>query len=171
MRVLKAVKERRSIREFLPKKVPSPLVSALTEALIWAPSAGNLQARRFYFVFNRKMRQRLAAAALNQAFIAEAPLAIIACTDSTIGSRYGARGVGLYSVQDVSASLMGMMLVAHEEGLGTVWVGSFDEETVSEILHLPGTLRPVAIVPVGFPRHVPAAPARVSIDEAVVMVR
>ena len=46
---------------------------------------------------------------------------------------------------------MGMMLVAHENGLGTVWVGAFMEEEVFDLLKLPGNLCPVAIVPVGYP--------------------
>ena len=93
------------------------------------------------------MKKSLAAAALNQNFIAEAPLVIVGCTDSRIALKYGERGVFLYSIQDVACSIMGMMLVAHENGLGSTWVGAFNEEAVSGVLSLPRHLRPVAIVP------------------------
>jgi nitroreductase len=62
---------------------------------------------------------------------------------------------------------MGMMLVAHENGLGSVWVGAFYEDAVSEILKLPTNLRPVAIVSVGYPSKIPSPPPRVSREEAV----
>ncbi len=171
MTILNAVKERRSIRKFLPKEISEEIIEKLKEALIWAPSAGNLQARKFYFVFKKEVKEELARAALNQNFIAKAPLAIVACTDSNIRMHYGERGVNLYTIQDVAASIMGMMLVAHELGLGTVWVGAFYEDEVSRVLNLTENLRPVAIVPVGYPSAIPKAPARVSKEYAVETVK
>ncbi len=167
MTILDAVKERRSIRNFENRQIPDNVVDKLKEAIIWAPSAGNLQARKFYFVFNGSVKKQLASAALNQDFIAKAPLSIVACTDSQIRLHYGERGAHLYTIQDVSASIMGMMLVAHEEGLGSVWIGAFDEEKVSKILSLPDNLRPVAIIPVGYSSSIPLPPERVSTDYAV----
>ena len=167
MDILKAIKERRSIRNFQKKDIPKEIVDKLIDALIWAPSAGNLQARKFFFVKDAKLKEDIAAAALNQDFIAESPLVIVGCTDSRISSRYGERGVYLYSIQDVAASIMGMMLVAHENGLGTVWVSAFREEEVFDLLKLPGNLRPVSIVPVGYPVKILSPPPRVSPKEAV----
>lgn len=170
MDVMQAIRERRSIRHFTDYKVPEKTVDRLIDALIWAPSAGNLQSRKFYFVRDDVLKMKLAAAALNQIFIAEAPLVVVGCTDSIIASRYGERGINLYTIQDVAASLMCMMLAAHEIGLGTVWVGAFREKEVANALKLPGNLRPVAIVPVGRPARVPEAPPRVAIEDAVVMI-
>jgi len=167
MDILKAIRERRSIRSFQKKDIPKEIVDKLIDALIWAPSAGNLQSRKFFFVKDAKLKEDIAAAALNQDFIAESPLVIVGCTDSRISSRYGERGAYLYSIQDVAASIMGMMLVAHENGLGTVWVGAFREEEVFDLLNLPGNLRPVSIVPVGYPVKIPSPPPRVSREEAV----
>ncbi len=170
MDILKAVKERRSIRDFQKKKIPDELLDKLTEALIWAPSAGNLQARKFYFIKDDQIKKRIAAAALNQNFIAEAPLVIVGCTDSRISFKYGERGVYLYSIQDVAVSIMGMMLVAHEHGLGSTWVGAFNDDEVFRVLNMPKHLRPVAIVPVGYPSKIPHAPPRASKKEAVEVI-
>jgi nitroreductase len=167
MDVMRAIRERRSIRQFTGYDIPEEDAEALMDALIWAPSAGNLQSRKFYFVSDDVIKMRLAVAALNQGFIADAPLVVVGCTDSVISSRYGDRGEALYTIQDVSASIMCMMLAAHEMGLGTVWVGAFREEEVSRVLDLPSNLRPVAIVPVGRPARVPKAPPRVTRSEAV----
>ncbi len=144
----------------------------LVEAIRWAPSAGNMQSRKFYFIFDQEIRKKLAEAALHQNFIAQAPLAVVACLDRRIAARYGDRGVNLYSIQDVAASIMNLMLVAQELRLGTCWVGAFNEFDVVEILDLPDHLRPVAIVPVGYPGKVPAGrQKRIPTVEAVQMVR
>lgn len=165
--VLKIIKERRSIRSFQKKDIPEEIINKLIEAIIWAPSAGNLQSRKFYFIKDDQIKRDIAYAALNQNFIAEAPLVVVGCTDSRISTRYGDRGVNLYAIQDVACSIMNMMLVACENGLGTVWVGAFKESAIHEILNLPRNLRPVAIIPVGYPSRIPSAPERVSIKEAI----
>lgn len=171
MDVFKAVTERRSIRKFQDRDIPYDMVERLIKAILWAPSAGNLQSRKFYFITEQGIKDALAKAALSQRFIQKAPLVIIGCTDSNIYSGYGDRGVTLYSVQDVSCSIMGMMLVAHEMGLGTVWVGAFHEGEVTETLKLPGHLRPVAIVPVGWPDKAPSPTYRVPAEEAIVWIK
>ena len=171
MDILEAVKGRRSIRRFKNTPLPAPLLRMLEDSLLEAPSAGNLQSRRFYFVFRDRTRKRIAEAAYRQDFITEAPLAVVCCADLTIAKRYGERGRTLYCLQDVAASIQNLMLVAYSLGLGTVWVGAFDEKEVSRILELPDHLRPVAIVPVGFPDEKPARPGRDPREEAILHLR
>ena len=167
MEVLTAVMERRSIRSFLPREIPGPVMDRLVDALIWAPSAGNLQSRRFYAVKDRPLRQKLAVAALHQNFIVDAPVVFVCCVDSAISSHYGSRGTDLYCIQDTAVSTMAKMLVAHENGLGTCWVGAFHEKEVAKILGLPPNLRPVALVPAGYPEKVPRPTPRISRKQAV----
>lgn len=160
MDVLEAILKRRSIRKFKNKEIEREKIEKLKEALIWAPSAGNLQARKFYFVFNEKKKKELARAALNQDFISQAPLVIVGCCDLEKISWYGERGKNLYTICDVSAAIENLMLVAVEEGLGTCWLGAFDEEKVFEILNLPKNEKPIVIVPVGYLKETPEPPER-----------
>ncbi len=165
--VLNIVRQRRSIREFQKKEIPRDVVRKLIDALLWAPSAGNLQSRKFYLITDGALKRKLAVAALNQYFIAEAPLVVVGCADKRIGGHYGERGISLYSVQDVACSLMSMMLVACENRIANVWVGAFREAEVVEILGLPAHLRPVAIIVMGYSDSAPRAPRRVAVDDAV----
>ncbi len=167
MTVRDAVRNRRSIRDFRDRSIPDDVIEELIEALLLAPSAGNLQSRKFYFVTSEEIKRGLARAALNQQFISRAPLVVVACTDKSISARYGDRGVNLYAVQGVSASIMSLMLTAVERGLGTVWVGAFNEFEVYELLDLPHNLRPVALVPVGYPTKVPQAVPKKPREELV----
>ncbi len=118
-----------------------------------------------------KTKEKLVEAASGQSFIAQAPLVVVGCTDEKISNYYGERGGNLYSICDVSASIQNLMLSAHSEGLGSVWIGSFDEKEVSKILNLPKNLRPVAIVPVGYPAEKPSPPPRVSKEEAIEFIK
>ena len=170
MSLLEIIKKRRSVRKFQSKEIAKNIVDELVEALIWAPSAGNLQSRKFYIISNAGVKDDLVKAALGQRFIAEAPLVIVACADMRIGTYYGRRGTDLYALQDVAASIQNFLLLAHEHGLGTVWVGAFDEDSVTEALKLSKQLRPVAIVPVGYPAEHPSTPQRISREKAVEFV-
>ena len=123
MSIIEIIKKRRSIRAFEEKEIEKEILDELKEAIIWAPSAGNLQSRKFYFVFNEETKKKLAIAALNQNFIAKAPLVIVACCDLERVSWYGKRGESLYTICDVSASIENLMLLAAEKGLGSCWVG------------------------------------------------
>ncbi len=134
---------------------------------MWAPSAGNLQSRKFYFIFNQTIKKDLVKAALGQSFIAKAPVVIVGCVDLRIKDHYGERGVNLYAIQDVSASIQNVLLVAHELGLASVWIGAFCEDEISRILKLPRFLRPISIIPVGYTSVHPRAPGRVSVEDAI----
>jgi nitroreductase len=79
--------------------------------------------------------------------------------------------VNLYSIQDVAASVMNLMLIAHELGLGSVWVGAFNEFEVFEMLDMPHNLRPIAIIPVGYPSKIPKPTPRATQNEIIEFVR
>lgn len=170
MEILEIIKKRRSIRKFQPKEIQKEKIDKLIEALIWAPSAGNLQARKFYFVFNKDIKEKLARAASDQKFITQAPLAVVGCTDDEIQWKYGERGKTVYSICDVAMAVQNMMLVAAEQGLGTCPVGAFNEEEVIKILNLPKNLRPIIIVPAGYPEKIPKTSSRVSQNEAIALI-
>jgi len=171
MEVKEAIRGRRSVRRFQDRPIPVRDMELLMEALRWAPSAGNLQARRFFFILDKQTRAAVAGASLAQMFIATAPLVVVACADMERISHYGARGKNLYVIQDVAVAVENMMLQAHELGLGSTWVGAFDEAAVSGILDLPEWLVPMAVVPVGYPAgKPPSAPRRLEIDEIVTVI-
>ena len=59
------------------------------------------------------------------------------------------------------------LLMAIENGLGTCWVGAFNEKEVSKILQLPSHIRPVAIIPIGYPKEKPIPTPRIDIKELI----
>ncbi|MFX0114878.1 MAG: nitroreductase family protein, partial [Candidatus Hodarchaeota archaeon] len=103
---------------------------------------------------------------LQQRFIAQAPAVFVVCANlNRSSSRYGTRGSSLYAIQDAAAATQNILLTAVDMGLGTVWIGAFDENKASEILNLPSNVRPLAIIPIGMPSEEPAAPPKRNIDD------
>lgn len=68
---------------------------------------------------------------------------------------------------DLSIATSYMILEAHDQGLGTCWLGSFDEEKTKEILEIPEGVRVVAMTPLGYPDESPEMRKRKSMDEIV----
>jgi len=168
MDVLEAIKGRRSIRAFKNQDVPAETVEELIDAARWAPSAGNIQPWEFIIVRKPRIKRRLVEAALGQMFIEEAPVVIIVCANEERSSQgYGARGKTLYCIQDTAAATQNIHLTAYSLGLGTCWVGAFREEETREVLKIPQGIRPVAIIPVGYPAEVPTAPSKKPISQMV----
>lgn len=166
--VFDAIKERRSTRAFKEDEIPQATVTRLVEAACHAPSAGNVQPWQFFVVTDPEKKKGLMAAALGQSFVSQAPVVIVVCAEPELsGSKYGRRGSELYCIQDTAAAVQNILLGAHALGLGTCWVGAFEETGVSEILELPANLRPVALIPVGHPARESRMPARRSVQEVV----
>lgn len=167
MEILEIIKKRRSIRKFKSESFPKEMLEKLISALIWAPSAGNLQSRKFYFVFNQKLKEEIALASFGQMFIKSAPLVIVACGDKKIEKKYGERGKSLYMICDTSLSIGNLMLTAESLGLGTCFVGGFDPKKIKKILKLPEFLEPIAVIPVGYPAEKPEPPFRIEKESAI----
>ena len=114
----------------------------------------------------QKIKENLAEAAKGQDFIAQAPVVFVSCADfGRSAARYGTRGKNLYAVQDATIATQNMWLTATEIGLAACWVGAFDEKKVAQIFSLEKDIRPIAILPIGYPAESPIAPSRRKISE------
>jgi nitroreductase len=152
MDIWQVFKKRHSVRNFDSRKdVSNDLIEKIIEAAKTAPSAGGLYPTDFIIVRDQKTKEQIAKAALRQDFVAQAPVVIVVVSDvEKTASYYGERGRNLYVIQDAAAATENLILAATALGLGTCWVGAFDEEEVKKILKLKRNFRPLAIIPVGY---------------------
>jgi len=151
MELTDAITKRVSIRTYQPTPIPRSLITDLIHAAHLAPSAGNLQAREFIAVDDQRQKEALAQAAYGQTFIAQAACDIVVCADTRRIASYGPRGTHLYMIQDAAAAIEALLLLATDQGLGSCWVGAFNDRHVADALNLPAHLVPQAIVPIGTP--------------------
>lgn len=168
---LELAKSRRSIRRFEDKDVSREQLMQLIEAAQSAPSAGNCQPWRFYVVKNKKIQAAFKECSYNQEYLLSAPACIVVCTDKKrTEGRYGERGKNLYMIQDTAAAVQNILLCAKDMGLGTVWIGAFDEVKVAHTLNLLADFRPVALIPVGYPAEDFKPQNRRPIDDIVTFI-
>lgn len=163
------VRHRHSIRNFredLP--VEAEKLHAILEMACAAPSAGDLQSYRIYVVQDEAQRELINAAAMEQPFIAAAPISLIFCSDPLrAAGKYGERGEQLYALQDATIAASYAQLAIVAAGLGSTWVGHFDEEKLKSALGLEPGLNPVAILCVGYPAELPEESPRRHLNEVV----
>jgi len=157
MDVMDAIKARRSVRAYLAKPIEDEKLDAVLEAARLAPSAANLQEWRFMIVREREMIKKLSAVAGGQVFVAEAPVVIVACAE-TDGQAMRWGGPPCYQI-DVAIALDHMSLAAVDLGLGSCWIGLFDERKVKEILDIPAEIRVLVLMLLGYPSD-PSASAK-----------
>ncbi|MDD3517088.1 MAG: nitroreductase family protein [Chromatiales bacterium] len=163
------IRHRHSIRQYqTDMPVEEEKLHAILETACSAPSAGDLQAYRITVVRDAGLRQALSQAASQQTFIADAPVCLVfsAEGDRSAG-KYGERGRELYAVQDATIAAAYAQLAVVAAGMGSTWVGFFDEAEVSRIAQLDSGLRPIALLCIGYPAELPDATPRRRLDEIV----
>ncbi len=150
MDVLSAILTRRSVREYDPRPLASDVLARLRQALWAAPSACNFQPWHFILVQDAGVRRELGRCANDQHFVGKAPLVVVACglphqAHKQMGGRHNSVDV------DVAIALDHLTLAATAEGLGTCWIGAFQEEAIKRLLGVPRDVRIIALLPVGYP--------------------
>lgn len=150
MDVMDAIRIRRSVRDYDSREIPDDVMERMKDALRLAPSACNFQPWRFVIITGAEMKKKIAAASCGQKFIAGAPVVIVG-----VGFPHSAyKNMGGYgnSVDvDIAIALDHLTLAAAAEGLGTCWIGAFDEKGVKELIGARDGVRIVALTPLGYP--------------------
>ena len=166
MNLLEIIKNRRSIRVFKKQDIPPDIIEKLLEAARWAPSAGNVQPWAFVVVSSQKMKQSLSMAAFGQKTLEEASVVIVVCADEKLAEQsYGVRGKSLFCIQDTAAAIQNILLTAYSLGLGSCWIGAFKEDEIKKAIKAPKEMRPIAMIPIGYPNEAPSARSRRPVSE------
>ncbi len=166
MDLLDAIINRRSIRNYKKQELSQSSVERLLEAARQAPSAGNVQPWEFVVASTQKNKTDLSFAAYGQKDLQDASVVIVVCTDEKRAAEaYGLRGKTLYCIQDTAAAIQNILLTACSMGLGTCWIGAFKEDEVKKVINAPTYIRPVALIPVGYPNESPNARQRRPLTE------
>ncbi len=149
MNVYEAVKRRKSVRAFEDREIPEQILNRILDTARLAPSANNRQEWRFVVVRDKQTKAKLAHLAGEQHFVGEASAVLICC--GIDDGKVMHCGQLAYPV-DVSIIIDHITLLAAAEGLGTCWIGHFDEPGVKSLLQIPEGVRVVELLPIGYPK-------------------
>ena len=151
---------RRSIRKYTNEPVPEEVLHNILEAGRLSPSAVNRQPWHFIVVKNQTVKKAISHERYSR-FIKEA--------DFTV--------VGLYlpsealteklSLIDVTIALQSMVIAAWTQGVGSCWIGGFNEEKLKETLNLPDESKIVCLVSFGIPDEEPDQRPKKSMEEII----
>lgn len=164
---------RRSIRQFTDQPVSHELLADIVSTASYAPSWKNTQITRYIAVegeMKSKLAQCTSAYARNGSIMNDAPMVIAVAIKK---GRCGFERDGSYSTNrgdswqmfDAGVASEAFCLAAHEQGLGTVIMGIFDQEEASALLEIPEDMDLVTLIPIGYPAETPVAPKRKSVEE------
>ncbi len=122
-------------------------IEKILEAAHWAPSGKNNQPWRFVVITDRQIREKLAELTVSGRIIREAPVSIAVFLDTEVSYHREK------DIQAIGACIQNMLLAAHCQGLGSVWLGEIlkNAEKVKEILDIPEHLDFMALVAIGYP--------------------
>jgi len=169
MKLEEAIRARYSVRKYMKKQVPHDAIVKLVDAARWAPYAS--ERWRFVAVQEEETRSELAEAA-RQKWILSAPVIMVVGADFTIPRRCEWRWDAdhwwtLFPIQDTAAAIQNLMLTAVDLGLGTCWIGSFNDGDVARIVGFPFAIRPVALITLGYPAEEPGRRERRPVEEVL----
>jgi len=163
MNVLEAIRNRCSVRTFLEKGVEDEKLQSILDAGILAPSGRNVQEYKFVVVRDADARAQLAEAS-EQKFVAQAPVVIAIVSLDPVREMYC--GVQAGPV-DCAIAMDHMTLAAVEEGLGSCWIGHFDQDKARGVLGVPSSAKIIEMLVVGYPADPPGPKKRKSAEELV----
>jgi nitroreductase len=157
LKLLDIIKQRRSVRNFLSRPVEREKIMLCLEAARLAPSACNSQPWKFVIVDDEETKGRLCRAAFSgvysmTSFAKKAPLIVAVVSEKAkFSERIGGliRDTRFYLI-DIGIATEHFVLQAEELGLGTCWIGWFDEGAVKKILNVPRDRRVDVLLAVGY---------------------
>ena len=157
MEFLDLVKHRKSVRDFLDKPVERERIMMCLEAARLAPSANNSQPWKFIVVDDTKTRKQLCDSAFGgvyamNSFCKTAPVIIVVISEkSKFLTRIGGifRGTQYYQI-DIGIACEHLVLEAENLGLGTCWIGWFNENAVKSLLNVPSEKKIDILIALGY---------------------
>lgn len=156
MDIFQVIRDRRSIRKYKDISVEQEKIDQVLDAARLAPSWKNMQCWRFLVLRDPALRAVLLEAIPDdnpgKKAVAAAPVTILVCADPRESDVEN--GIPYY-VADSAIAFEHLCLAAHALGLGTCWMGWYDEARIKRSLNIPDPMRVVGFTPLGYPDQEP----------------
>lgn len=145
------VENRTSIKKFKKNPIDKDKMQRMINAAMMSPSWKNNTSYKFIIVDDPKIKNKIADAIINKTdeaenSIKEAPVVAVVTSNPKLS---GIVDDKKYYLVDSAIAMEHFILAASNEGYGTCWIASFDEEKIRKVLNIPNDYKVIAITPVG----------------------
>ncbi len=164
MDFLELARNRYSVRSYKPDPVEKEKLDRILEAARLAPTAVNLQPFQLIVIHTAKREAELLRI-YNKKWFVQPPIIICAC--GLLAKSWARKDGKNYNDVDVAIVMDHLILAATAEGLGTCWIGAFDQAAAKEVLGLPDGVEPIAFTPLGYAADRPPRKKRKPLSELV----
>ncbi|MEM4326244.1 MAG: nitroreductase family protein [Candidatus Pacearchaeota archaeon] len=150
MELDKAIKSRRSVRNFSKKKPDWRDIIECIDSMRYSPTAGGNCVLKVILVDNEELIKKISEAC-EQEFVSHAKYVVVVCSNpSRLINAYGDKNGEIYSRQQAGAAIENFLLKIEEKGLSTCWIGYFMEDKIKNCLKIPKEINVEAVFPIGF---------------------
>ena len=160
MQCIEIVLSRRSIRKYQDEAVREEVMLNILEAGRLAPSATNVQPWHFVVARGHKEKDACGMGGFNR-WVTDASFVVVGVylQPEAVIERL--------SLMDVTIALQNMVVAAWAQGVGSCWMGAFDERKLRGALKLPDQARVVGAVAFGIPERMPIQPSKKPLADIV----
>jgi nitroreductase len=160
MSLVDVILSRRSIRNYKKKKVPKKVLNRIFEAGRQAPSASNVQPWHFIVLTDFEVKEKLSHGRWNT-FVKDSAFTVVGC--AYVGDSYGQK----WSTVDTTIALENIVIAAWALGIGSCWIGDFEEEMVKKLLNIPEDWKVIALISFGYSAEQPEISLKKPLTEIV----
>lgn len=166
MQLDKAIKTRRSIRNYSKKKPDwREIIEAIDKAR-YAPMAGNLFTPRFILVKDSEKIEKITNAT-QQTFCNKAQYIVVVCSDKKLPKNSFGERADRYCRQQAGAAIQNFLLKINELGLATCWIGHFVDNQIKQILKIPDECDIEALFPIGYAKEIKRPVFKTELDNCL----
>jgi len=151
MELKQAIKNRKSVRKFVPNTtIDDNVIKDIIELGFAAPNSGNEQSWFFYVIKDEETREKISLLTYDQNFVKDAGVHILCCVKDVDKSKYG-QAAHFFKIQDVTCAAQNMLLGCQEYGLGGCYIGALNRTEVTKLLEDIDPPNIVCLLAIGYP--------------------
>ena len=160
MKCIDQILSRRSIRKYTDEPVSEDVLNNILEAGRRAPSATNNQPWHFVVARDQKGKEACDFGGFNRWIVGASFVVVGFYRQSEVI-------IEKLSLMDVTIALQNMVIAGWVQGVGSCWMGAFDERKLKDTLNLPSDAIIVGAIAFGIPNGIPNQPPKKSINKIV----
>jgi nitroreductase len=157
------IKNRNTVYSFSSKLVKEETIIKALDAARLAPAAGGIHEYEFVVVSEQPKKDEISKLCLTPNINSAPFIIIVMCDPSKLNAAFDAEDTRTFCIENASLAIENILLYAAEQGLGSAWIATVQQDLVKKLLNIPNKYVIRGIIPIGYPLDVHTGAAQTSI--------